>query len=95
MSLYMSPLHILVTVLIGVLIGCVADILTLQKAPGGVKGFMLVGVIGAFVANLLFRFLAAVHILPALMYIRPTIVLEDIIGAILGVYIFNSIKWEI
>lgn len=95
MSLYMSPVHILVTILIGVLVGCAADILTLQRVPGGVKGFMVVGIIGAFMVNLLFRFLVSFHILPAFMYMRPTIVLEDIIGAILGVYLFNSVRWEI
>lgn len=95
MSLYMSPVHILVTILIGVLVGCVADVLTLQRVPGGAKGFMVVGIIGAFAVNFLFRFLVSFQISPAFMYTRPIIVLGDILGAILGVYLFNSIKWEI
>jgi len=94
MNLYMSPMHILTTILIGIAIGCIADILALQRVPGGVKGFMLAGIIGAFTINFLFRGIVSFHILAPYMYMRPAIVVENIIGAILGVYLFNLIKWE-
>lgn len=90
----MSILHIIGLVIIGIFVGLLADILVLQRVPGGAIGFCLVGLCGAFGADLLFKFLVKVNIINYWFYSRPAIVIESIIGAVLFTYIFSRIKWE-
>lgn len=89
-----SILHIIGVVFIGISVGVIADLLSLQRVPGGAIGFSLAGLCGAFGTDLLFRFLVKRDIVYFWFYSKPAIILESIIGAVLFTYLFNAIKWE-
>jgi uncharacterized membrane protein YeaQ/YmgE (transglycosylase-associated protein family) len=89
-----SLLHILSILGIGFVVGVVADIVTLQRVPGGLWGFVGAGCAGAFLSDCLFRFLVVHGLMRYFFYSRGIIVLEQLVGAIFVVTIFNSIKWD-
>lgn len=90
----MSILHILSIIFIGLIIGCLFDVLTLQRVPGGLFSFIFLGMGGAFLSDIILRYCVENRILPHFLCSKPSIVIEQIIGATLILYLFNRIKWD-
>lgn len=82
----MSLLHLTMAVLIGLVVGGILGLMyeTMNlKKSAFVLRFMLLGVMGSFAFDIFFSFMTANHFLPGFFYIRPTIVVEDVVGAAL------------
>ncbi|MBN1793574.1 MAG: hypothetical protein JW844_01255 [Candidatus Omnitrophica bacterium] len=90
----MSPLHITVNILIGIIVGFFADLFSLQRVPLGVIAFMLVGVAGSFAGEFIVRLLIEHGKLLPLFYSKHFIVIENALSACIFVYLFNLIKWD-
>ena len=86
----MSLLHLTMAVLIGLVVGGILGLMyeTMNlKKSAFVLRFMLLGVMGSFAFDIFFSFMTANHFLPGFFYIRPTIVVEDVVGAALVPYL--------
>ena len=85
----MSVMHILGGIFIGLLVGKVFSAFTLRKIKGGKYTFMGVGIVGAFIADLSFRFLHSRALVSSFYYQETSIIFEMIIGAIGACYLVN------
>lgn len=86
----MSWLHVAVAVAVGLVVGGALGLMyeTMNlKKRAFVLRFMLLGVIGSFGFDLFFSFMTANHLLPGFLYLRPVIVVEEIVGALLVPYL--------
>lgn len=84
-----SALHLSVTVGIGLLIGLSGYALRFDRLRGDLLLFPLVCVVGSFGMNLLFRFLVSKKIASHLFYMRQAIILEEVLGSLLAVYLLT------
>ena len=78
-------MHLLWTLIIGLIVGAIAKLLTPGKDPGGCIITMILGVIGAFVAGFLGRALGWYN------EGEPVGFIASVIGAILVLLIFRLI----
>ncbi|MBW2304572.1 MAG: hypothetical protein JRF57_12785 [Deltaproteobacteria bacterium] len=85
----MGFMHILGGFFIGILVGRIFSAFTLRKLKGGKYTFMGVGTAGAFLCDLLFRFLHERHIVSSFWYREEVIIFEMIGGAIAACYLAN------
>ena len=85
----MSIMHILGGMFIGVLVGKIFSTFTLRKVKGGKYTFMIVGIAGSLIADLLFRILHGKGLISSFYYQEVVIIVEMIVGAIVACYLTN------
>jgi uncharacterized membrane protein YeaQ/YmgE (transglycosylase-associated protein family) len=85
----MSFMHILGIILIGSILGRIFAVFTLRKIKGGKYTFMVTGIAGALLFDLLFKTLYERKIISSFFYQEATIIFELIAGALIACYILN------
>lgn len=87
----MGVMHILGGIFIGILIGKIFSAFTLRRLKGGKYSFMGAGVAGAFIGDLIFRFLHSRQWVSSFWYQEHIIIFEMIGGAIALCYLINML----
>jgi len=85
----MGVMHILGGIVIGLLVGKVFSAFTLRKLKGGKYAFMGAGIAGAFIADLIFRFLHSRGLVSSFFYQESVVIFEMLGGAIALCYVIN------
>ena len=85
----MSVMHILGAIFIGIVVGRLFATFTLRKIKGGKYTFMVVGIIGALLGDIVFRILYEHDLVSKFFLEQITIVFEMIGGALVACYILN------
>jgi len=83
----MSPLHLAVTIGVGLLIGLIGYSLRFDRFRGDLFLFLFLSIVGSFGLNLFFRLLVLNKVVSYHLYVREAIVLEEIVGALSAVYL--------
>lgn len=82
----MSLLHMTCACVIGFVVGFVTERLALQKAIGGIFGFVCIGIAGAFAGDLMLRVFVNMRWVSPLFYTPPLIAIEQLLGAVFSTY---------
>lgn len=86
----MSWLHVAVSVTVGLMVGGIVGLMyetmNLKKSTFVLR-FMVLGVAGSIGLDLFFSFMTANHLLPSFLYLRPAIIVEEVVGAALVPYL--------
>ncbi len=86
----MSWLHVAVGMTVGLMVGGIVGLMyetmNLKKSTFVLR-FMVLGVVGSIGLDLFFSFMTANHILPPFLYLRPVIIVEEVVGAALVPYL--------
>jgi len=87
----MSIMHIAGGIIIGIVIGRLFSIFTLREIKGGKYTYMLVGIIGSIVSDLIFRFLWSNDLVSSFFYKQYVIIFEMIIGSFALCYLVSKL----
>lgn len=88
-SMSISVMHIIGGILIGIIVGRAFAMFTLRKIRGGKYTFMVVGVIGSILCDLVFKFLFENDLVSGFFYKQTTIMVEMVVGAAIACYVLN------
>jgi len=82
-------MHILGGIFIGVLVGKIFSAFSLRKVKGGKYTFLIVGIAGSLITDLIFRVLHGKGLISSFYYQEVVIIFEMIGGAIVACYLIN------
>jgi len=84
-----SYMHILGGIILGAVTGKIFATFTLRKLKWKKIAFILIGICGSLMSDLIFRFLYKEEFVSNFFYKETTIVFEMIVGAFIACYILN------
>lgn len=85
----MSVMHILGSLLIGLVVGRGFSLFTLRKLKGGKYTFMAVGMVGSIGTDVAFKVLYEQDLVSSFFYTETSIIVEMVIGAFAACYLVN------